>query len=142
MQLEQIRFERCFQFTIDTGDIDAASVEVPPLIIQPFVENSILHGLLPLKEEGSLTIRIYQEGNELHIDIADNGIGRKAASDIKNQSGFKRQSHGMEITLKRIELFNKENGLLKQVKITDLYKEDGRPAGTSVAIPLAYSETF
>lgn len=142
MQLEQIRFERCFEYTIDVADLDPASVEVPPLIIQPFVENSILHGLLPLKEEGLLSIRIRKEGAMLHIVIADNGVGRKTAGEIKNQSGFKRRSHGMEITLKRIELFNKENGLREQVAIQDLYNEEGKPAGTSVAIPLAYSETF
>jgi ligand-binding sensor domain-containing protein len=141
MQLEQIRFENKFSYTIDIRDVDPALIEVPPLIIQPFVENAILHGLLPGEKGGSLKIRISRRAELLECRIEDNGIGREAAKKIRDRSGYNRKSHGMEITLKRIGLFNKEHKVAEKVTITDL-EVLGQTAGTVVIIPLAYLETF
>lgn len=143
IQLEQIRFENKFHFTIGVNDIDTSAIEVPPLIIQPFVENAILHGLLPAKREGELSITLRQHNDLLYCSIEDNGIGREAARQIKERSGYNRKSHGMEITLKRIELFNKEhhrNDL--PVHIINLYKENGEAGGTRVEITLVLLESF
>ncbi|MBC7901903.1 MAG: histidine kinase [Gemmatimonadaceae bacterium] len=142
MQLEQIRFENKFQYKIDFGDIDPAGVEVPPLIIQPFVENAILHGLLPREKEGQLNILVSKVGELLQVIINDNGIGREAAQKIKQRSGYSRKSHGIEITLKRIELFNKEYGIGETVTVKDLSDTGGNPAGTEIVIRLAYQEAF
>jgi ligand-binding sensor domain-containing protein len=142
MELEQIRFENKFEFSIEIIDVDATAVEVPPLIIQPFVENSILHGLLPGKKGGSLLVKISKKGSLIECSIEDTGIGRAAARKTKQLPGSNRKSHGMEITLKRIELFNKENGVNDPVEIIDRYTADGEPAGTTVEIKLACVETF
>ncbi len=142
MQLEQIRFQNRFVFKITINDIDPQITEVPPLIIQPFIENAILHGLLPSEKEGLLKLSIQKTGDMLHCEIEDNGIGRLAARKIKEKSGYHRQSHGMEITMKRIELFNKENGVLNEVQITDLQDSTGEVTGTRVEIRLAFVETF
>ena len=142
MQLEQIRFQNRFDFKIIISDIDPQITEVPPLIIQPFVENAILHGLLPSEKAGILKLSINKTGDILHCEIEDNGIGRTAARKIKEKSGYHRQSHGMEITMKRIELFNRENGVMVGVHIIDLTAPTGEPAGTRVEIPLALVETF
>jgi hypothetical protein len=142
MQLEQIRFDNKFHYGIDIKDVDAASIEVPPLIIQPFVENAILHGLLPGEKGGILTIEISKHGELLQCSIQDNGIGRQAAKKITERSGYARKSHGMEITLKRIELFNKEHGVKNTATVEDLTTVNGKSAGTRVLILLAYLETF
>jgi two-component sensor histidine kinase len=142
IQLEQIRFQDRFHFEFTVKDIDPQITEVPPLIIQPFVENAILHGLLPSPREGKLQVSLQKNGEVLYCFIEDNGIGREAARKIKESSGYQRQSHGMEITMKRIELFNKDNGLTETVRIVDLKDQEDKPAGTRVEIPLAFIESF
>ena len=139
MQMEQIRFANKFSFDIIKDPaIDMDTIEVPPLIIQPFVENAILHGLLPSEIPGVLNVSVARMQNKIVCTIEDNGIGREKARMNKKQDGVKRESHGMEITLKRIDLFNKENNLSDAVQIIDLQN----PAGTKVVIPLALVESF
>lgn len=142
MQLEQIRFEGKFSFSINVSGVDSSVTDVPPLIIQPFVENAILHGLLPSDKPGVLKIDVKKEGERLLCSIEDNGIGREAAKLLKQRSGYNRKSHGMEITLKRIELFNKEHQQQLPVEIIDLNDEKGQAAGTRVIIMLPYVESF
>ncbi|HEX2629078.1 MAG TPA: histidine kinase, partial [Chitinophagaceae bacterium] len=142
MQLEQIRFEGKFSFSINVSGVDSSVTDVPPLIIQPFVENAILHGLLPLDRPGVLKIDVKKEGDLLLCSIEDNGIGREAAKMLKQRSGYNRKSHGMEITLKRIELFNKEHKQQLPVDILDLKDDKGEAAGTRVIIMLPYVESF
>jgi len=138
IQIELIRFENKFdwELIIDEG-IDTTSVELPPLVIQPFVENAILHGLLPLEKNGMLTIKIEHKGDLLLCTVEDNGIGRVKAKELKKSYLTKHKSHGIEITLKRIELFNKAHGKELNVKILDI-----PGGGTRVEIPVAWEEPF
>ncbi len=137
IEIERIRFENKFEFKISVAeDIDASAVELPPLIIQPFVENAILHGLLPKEGTGFLAINISRINDLLVCTVQDNGIGREKAKALKKDYLIKHKSHGIEITLKRIELFNKEHGKDERVLITDL------PEGTMVEIPVAWEESF
>ena len=138
IQIELIRFENKFKFEliIDEG-IDTTTIELPPLVIQPFVENAILHGLLPLEKNGMLTIKIEHKGDLLWCTVEDNGIGREKAKELKKSYLTKHKSHGIEITLKRIELFNKEHGKDLNVQITDIPE-----GGTRVEIPVAWEESF
>jgi ligand-binding sensor domain-containing protein len=142
MQLEQIRFEGKFSFSINVSGMDASVTDVPPLIIQPFVENAILHGLLPSDKPGVLKIDVKKEGEQLLCSIEDNGIGREAAKRLKQRSGYNRKSHGMEITLKRIELFNKEHQVQLPVEIMDLQTESGEASGTRVILHLPVVDSF
>jgi sensor histidine kinase YesM len=143
VQIEQIRFSNKFDYMlqIDT-DIDAAEVEIPSLMIQPFVENAILHGLLPLESGGKLTMSLVKEAHILRCEITDNGIGRERAMKEKQAMPKKQKSHGLDITLKRIELFNKENGFNGGTEVIDLKDNNGNPAGTKVIIRLVYVERF
>ncbi|MBK7882698.1 MAG: histidine kinase [Chitinophagaceae bacterium] len=139
LQMEQIRFENKFIYSISIDEnVQVENIEVPPLIIQPFVENSILHGLLPSSSKGLLKVSIYKQDNKIVCTIYDNGIGRKNAKELRNNNAEKRKSHGMEITLKRIGLFNKENDLKEDVQILDLEN----PTGTQVIITLAFRESY
>jgi len=143
VQLERIRFDNKFNYHISIeGSIVTDTTEIPPLIIQPFVENAILHGLLPRPEGGDLEVDIHKEPDHLLFIIEDNGIGRQQAGVNKPDHTLHRKSHGIDITMKRIELFNKEHGFDSTVKITDLKNEAGNPLGTRVEIRMALEESF
>lgn len=137
MQLEKIRFSNCFDYEIDTGGIDTEIFEVPPMIIQPFIENAILHGLLPKKTDGFIKISMYNKITHILCIVEDNGIGRHASAALKAKSFFERKSHGMDITIKRIDLFNSTYHQTLPLKIIDLYDHNNEPAGTRVEIALA-----
>lgn len=130
--LEALRFTSDFacNFEIDPT-IDADFLRIPPLVIQPFVENAVWHGLLPKKEgEKKLWIRIIRQEDFILCTVQDNGVGRRAVPNTKPKSNHK--SMGIGITRKRIELIHPEN----EIQITDLLNEQGSPSGTKVQIYL------
>ncbi len=143
IQIERIRFDNKFNYRIDVAkDIDIYSTEISPLIVQPFIENAILDGLLPLSQEGLLQIYLCKKDNMLVCIIEDNGISREQALQNKQLSPDKRKLHDLEVTLERIELFNKEHNVEAPVFITNLLDSHGKPAGTKVEIMLACEESF
>jgi sensor histidine kinase YesM len=95
--------------------LEIEELAVPPLIIQPYVENAIWHGLMHKEEKGHIHIYLQQEGQLLVCSIEDDGIGRKRAAALKSKSATKGKSLGMQITAHRLELINslseKETGL-------------------------------
>lgn len=139
LALEQLRFRDKLKYTIETAPgLDPQSVEVPAMILQPYIENAILHGIKPKTESGHLLIRAEKDGKKLLCIIEDDGIGRKKSQELKTKSVFKHKSHGMAITEERIKAFGKVKGA--KVEIEDLYHEDGRAAGTRVRIQLPWKE--
>jgi len=135
MELESLRFENKFDYTISVAeDIDPTVMKVPPLIIQPFVENAIWHGLLHKKENGHLEIEAYRNGEILYYKITDNGIGRIKAAELKSKSAEKQKSMGMRITADRIALLKKQGQT--SIIISDLVLGDGNSGGTEVRIEL------
>ncbi|MBZ4187489.1 sensor histidine kinase [Niabella beijingensis] len=142
VELEQVRFEQRFAYELTTDGVDPDMVEIPSMVIQPFVENAVLHGLLPSDKPGRLTVSVTQKGAILVFVITDNGVGRQAAQRNKEQLNFNRKSHGLDITLKRIESFNKGAAIADPVRITDLLDPDGNSAGTRVEVLLAVAEAF
>lgn len=132
IELEELRHENKFKtnFRIQPELLNS-DYKVPPLIIQPFVENAILHGLKNREDNnGLLDIDIKKAGGSIEYLICDNGIGRKAAALISQN---KESSYGMQMSYTRIKLFNKEE--YPSVEITDLYEND-LPAGTFVKVHL------
>ncbi len=118
-----------------------SDIQVPPIIIQPFVENAILHGLLN-KQMGArvLSIHISSENDWIKYLIIDNGVGRARAEELKNINKPGHISYGINISKERINLFNQSkirsrdsNERQNNILITDLY-ENSKPAGTSVEI--------
>jgi len=109
--------------------VDVENIEVPPLILQPFVENAIWHGLSSKKDAGMLSVRLkWESDNVLQVSIEDNGIGRAHDSNLK-KAGKTHKSLGIEITRNRLKLHDHRNYLY----IQDLMIE-GRPVGTLVNI--------
>lgn len=109
LSLESMRFKDRFDYKIDCDStIDQDSVVIPAMILQPFVENSIIHGILPNEnQKGQIAIRIFKENEYMVIEIADNGIGIEKSMRSKSDYDGDHRSQGMEITSKRIELLNK-----------------------------------
>lgn len=132
LELERLRFNDDFTYDmIADPEIDLEDIQVPPMLIQPYVENSVKHGLVnsenPVK---TLTIDISMAEGGFKIGITDNGIGREKAA-LKKTGGA--SGLGLEITGERIALFNKQYKRSLTATITDLYR-DRRPAGTSVVL--------
>lgn len=132
LELERLRFNDDFTYDIIADpEIDLEDIQVPPMLIQPYVENSVKHGLVNSENPAkTLTIDISTVEGGFKIGITDNGIGREKAS-LKKTGGA--SGLGLEITGERIALFNKQYKHSLTATITDLYR-NRRPAGTSVVL--------
>ncbi len=136
LELEQMRFEGKFDYEVVMDDsVDVDYDIMPPLLMQPYVENAILHGLNPMPVKGKLTIKLSSKNNFLICTITDNGIGRERAAEIKRTMPFgKYKSMGMKITEDRLRLLNEINSSQLSVIINDLKDTDNRPLGTQVEL--------
>jgi len=140
LELESLRFENKFEYKIAINDnVDTTALKVPPLIIQPYAENAIWHGLMHKKEKGHLEIELYQQEETLFCKIIDDGIGRKRAAELDNRSG-RHKSMGMKITENRIAMMQKINEENKLIEIMDLVDEDGTAAGTEVVLKIPVAQ--
>ena len=136
LELEELRCDNSFTYHIDVAEeILNGDYKVPPLVIQPFVENAIHHGLLNKKEsDKQLRIAVRVEGNSIQYIIEDNGVGRDLSAAYNSLNKPAHQSMGMQLTTERINLFNRENN--GAIIITDLYDKQNKPAGTRVEVKL------
>lgn len=136
LEMESLRFEDKFSYAIDIHPgIDPSLVRIPPLIVQPFIENAIWHGLLLKEGEKKVSIGFYPKDDDLIIEVDDNGIGRKAASDYSRKRTGK-ESLGIKITTERLELLEKMLNVRTSLSLIDKYTPDGEPGGTKVIIQL------
>lgn len=129
VELQQMIFPGKFDYQVRHNGIDCDKEYIPPMLIQPFVENSIRHGLIPLEGNGLLIIEISRTETGLQIMVSDNGVGVRKAKDLQAASGFRYISRGRELTLRRIELLNKLG-----FKIS--YSTDSNEKGTVVNIKI------
>ncbi|WP_318312124.1 sensor histidine kinase [Flagellimonas crocea] len=134
LELESLRFNNSFQYTIEIDEnIDTKFIEVPLMLIQPFVENALIHGLIGKKEgEKILNLRFLKNGDFLVFQIEDNGIGRH--HNMSESSKSEQKSHGMKITQKRLKMLDPNNQDKNDVEITDKFDANGNPMGTNVTI--------
>ena len=136
IKMEKLRFSNKFDVLVDVDpEIDVHSVKIPPMLLQPYLENAILHGLQLIKHKGLLHVRFIDQVNNMAIEIRDNGIGRTRAKEIRAKQMHK--SKGLINIEKRIQLYNKINPDPIEVTITDLYEND-QPAGTLVKLIIPY----
>ncbi|MHA4844195.1 sensor histidine kinase [Flavitalea antarctica] len=138
IEMEALRFDKKFDYLINISpDVNADSIEVPPLIIQPYVENAIWHGLLHKERAGRLSIEVSMSSEKmLQCVIEDNGIGRAHARELKSKSATTRKSLGIKLTEDRISLVNRHMTMSASVDILDITLPDGQPAGTKVIIKI------
>jgi ligand-binding sensor domain-containing protein len=134
LQMEELRWDKKITCNISiAGEIQNGDYKVPPMVIQPFVENAIHHGLLnKVAPDKKLTIDVKLENNNIKYTITDNGVGRAKAEEYKKMNRSSGNSLGIQITKDRIGLFNQDvNG---SVKITDRYNKHQEPDGTIVEV--------
>ena len=137
VELESIRFKESFQYKISCDEtIDTDEIKIPTLLVQPFVENAIWHGLMHKEEKGQLDIEVSQENDYLFFKITDDGIGRKESAAHASKSATKHKSMGLRITADRIAMLQTGDGNESPVTINDLVNADGTVAGTEVIIKI------
>jgi LytS/YehU family sensor histidine kinase len=135
LELESIRFKDKFDYRINVDEeIDPLMYRVPTMLIQPYVENSISHGIIPGEEKGLVNIDLKLNKDYILCTIEDNGIGREAARERKSKRENNHNSLGTQIAKSRLELVNELYGTSLKTIYTDLKKESGEPAGTRVEI--------
>jgi tetratricopeptide (TPR) repeat protein len=135
LELECIRFKERFDYKINVDEeIDTLLFKVPTMLIQPFVENSICHGLIPGEGKGLIKIDLKLEKDFISCTIEDNGIGREAAQKRKTKSENNHNSLGTQIVTSRLDLVNALYGTSLKTIYTDLKNNNGEPEGTRVVI--------
>jgi LytS/YehU family sensor histidine kinase len=136
LALELMRFKD--KFTADlvcAENIDINAVKIPAMIIQPFIENAIRHGLNFLdKKQGKLVIKFYLKDGDLFCEIDDNGIGRMQSQKLKEHTNIIYESQGMELTRQRLALVSKSSGSDYSIAIIDKRSVQNEPEGTTVII--------
>ncbi len=134
IELEALRLENKFDYSISIDkNIDEQATQIPSLMLQPFVENAIWHGLHNKADHGTIAIKIVeQNATQILVTIEDDGIGRVASAAIK-QAQVNHKSYGIDITKNRLQLLNKNN----EVIFTDLYNAAGKACGTKVSITIS-----
>lgn len=136
LKLEALRFPDGLHYEVDADrDLLDEDVPVPTLLVQPFVENAIWHGLANKEGEKRLSVRFEEHGESLRCVVEDNGVGRKAAPKRAHSDGS--PSMGLQLTNERLQLLSfKLNGNSDRLRFHDLAQPDGTPAGTRVELVL------
>ncbi len=141
MQLEQLRMNHTFDFNITmAGNIDPEVIQIPPLLIQPFVENSIWHGLNHRSAGGMIDLKFTRDDKMLTCVIDDNGAegGVKESFDLSNL--VKKTSMGIELIQERMEVINQLYKVKTQYTFTDLLDNDMKKIGKRVTLVLPYED--
>jgi anti-sigma regulatory factor (Ser/Thr protein kinase) len=132
LELFLLRFENKYNYHINIDEeMDEDFLMIPPMVVQPFVENAVLHGISPLKSKGEISIDFKLEENILLITIKDNGIGRKKSEELKMFS--KAKSTGIKVTQMRLKHLDTRLVINQTVEIVDL-EENGQSTGTMVIL--------
>ena len=142
LELEVMRFDKKFEYHIIIDPlIDQNYDRIPSMLIQPYVENAIIHGLLPKHGTGEISIILQKQNDTILCVIEDSGIGRESSKKFKKNRVQQHKSMGMSITQERLDILNASLSSNINSEIIDQY-ENGEPTGTKVilVIPLEVSE--
>ena len=137
IDVELGRFESNFFYSIKIDEeIDLDSVMIPPLLLQPFVENAIIHGVIPKKEIGSIAVRFTVEKDSLICTVEDNGIGFNESKAQKENSVVAHKSMALDITKKRLEMIESTTKQKTEFKIEEIKTNPEEILGTKVTLHL------
>ncbi len=145
LSLEKLRFENKFKFSIEVlPSMDSSKEYIPGLLIQPFVENAVNHGMVYLPKEriGNISVRVSKEGEYVSITINDNGIGRKKAREIKNRLGRFPRSHSTQIVEEIKQAYNLLPGCEIRIEVVDKEEDANQVLGTCVYINIKISKAL
>lgn len=138
LDLQKERMRDKFDFSIDfADDIDKTAVSIPPMVLQPFVENSIEHGIKHKESHGFISVTAEKNGDKIKFVVEDDGVGRAKAAEIKAKNPLKRKEAAVSLTLERMELLGEIWSEKPELEIIDLFDDNGSPAGTRVELTIA-----
>jgi sensor histidine kinase YesM len=142
--VEKLRFEEKFDYTIDVQpNMPTEEIEIPSMLLQPFIENAINHGLMHKTGKGLLYVGFkFSDENSILCTIKDNGVGRKAAGIIQRKNNPEHKSFATKILEERVNAFLVSDNIKITVNITDIYSDNGESNGTSVEIVLPFNKTL
>jgi tetratricopeptide (TPR) repeat protein len=148
LEMERLRFKNSFDYSVTyNNSVDIDNIFIPPLLLQPFAENAIWHGLMHLpdrqagkQEKGFLNFDFSAEERFLACTITDNGVGREQAELLKSKSADKQRSMGLKITTERLSILNSNSNEQTFFTIEDLTDENGDGIGTSVHLKIFYKQ--
>ena len=136
LKLEQFRFRDKFEYSFTNNlEMDTSDIQIPPMLIQPLIENAVWHGLRYKEEKGKLDVDIKEENENIIVTVSDNGIGREKSKALKTNNQRKYKSTGLENISKRLDLINKIYKKNYQIEISDL-NSDKEDQGTKVLIKI------
>lgn len=142
LSLEALRFEKDFEYQFEIApEVNPHEIAIPSMLIQPYVENAVIHGLMHRQGTKNLFITFKIEGPYLMVVVEDNGVGRKKAKQIHIKNGRTHYSTGMSLTKNRLELLNSTQKDRLSVVFQDLKNKDGQAAGTRVTIYIAVTQS-
>jgi len=138
--LEQLRFNRKFDFKIIKDPAIEDDTAIPSLLLQPYVENAVIHGVVPKEDQGLIEVRFSQKEDILLCEIEDNGIGIETSKKMKEGSVRAHKSMALEISQKRIETMEKLEKKKVPLTIKEQKDENGNIKGTKITMefPLEY----
>ena len=142
LDMERLRFSDSFDYNIIYANtIEPETIYLPPMLLQPFCENAIWHGLMHKEGQGKLEIMMSIRDGQLQCTITDNGIGKEKAAELKTKSGTKQKSFGLKITTERLALFNNERATHNFYRAEDVLDLEGKVAGTKVILNVKLKST-
>jgi ligand-binding sensor domain-containing protein len=137
LELEQLRFDNKFYFSVQVDpSLHRENTSVPPMIIQPYIENSILHGIAHKAGKGMITVTIQPSNGHLECVVDDNGVGRIKAMEFSSRKLTSHKSVGLRVTQERLQLISERTGKTAGVEVVDKYDELKEAVGTKVIITL------
>ena len=142
MELEKLRFHNKFDFNffVDPKIVTDFTL-VPPMLIQPFVENAIIHGIMHKETKGFIEVIFKLMDNAICCIVKDDGVGREIAMEKKKKNSSKRKSHGLQVTKERLELLNEKRKTNISIKIIDLKDGSGIATGTQAEVIIPFEES-
>ncbi len=135
LELESLRFDGNFSYNIHLDNaLDTHTIEMPTMILQPLIENAVLHGLMPKEGDRKLDISFHLEDGNVEIKVQDNGIGREASHQLKQGKRKANPSRGISVTKQRLATLKEKHGWQISMTYEDLVHVNGEPAGTCVTL--------
>jgi len=137
LELQKVRYTEKFDYSIDVNEaIDTEAIQIPPMLAQPIIENSVEHGIKHKETKGNIHIRFRLNDNRLVFEVEDDGVGRQKAMEMMMEQDKDHKSLAIAITLERIRLLNKKLKHPITMNILDLKNDKNEPAGTRVTFEM------
>jgi sensor histidine kinase YesM len=140
LDMEVLRFNEKFKYSISVSEgLNPLSIGVPPMILQPFVENAIWQGLQHRESEGNIAIEVNRMNGGIKYVITDNGLGRKDTNEANSKTADKAKTSGIKANGDRLDMLNRESNVTS-VETVELENHEGEPLGTQVIVKILSAE--